>query len=202
MKKFYCITLLGILLLMSACSITVANNTTSHSEVENYTNEKKLIESCEYYKIYDGILTKTYEIYNAEGNLVYSETTDRPLSLTMINDSTIDISKGMGTGLAQHTYYNVKTDSFSDDFLYVICTNSDMIAYIGQSRDGLDNRTLIVQNIYNTNYYYKEFVGVFAKADTYDLSNVKGEFSDDVSKLTVHYFQNNSRERITSTFKL
>ncbi len=202
MKKFYCLLLCVFLLLLSACSLTETDNSSDAITGESISDENSLIAACDYYKLYANTLSETYEIYNANGELVRTEATDMPLSVTMLNETTVDISKGKGTGITQHTYYSVQKDAFSDDFLYVICADNDLIAYIGLAEDGSDDKTLIVQNIFDKSSYCKEFKGVFDQVDTYDLSSVEGEFSNDLSILTVRYYQNEQQYQISKNFRL
>lgn len=189
-----------LLLLLTACSVSENSNASIITKNEDAI-ERSLIESSDYYKLYDNTLSETLEIYNSKGELVRTITTEEPISITMLNKSIIDISIGKGTGLTKHTYYSVKLDDFSDDFSYVICASNELIAYVGISKDGLDNKTLIVQNIFNENRYYKEFIGAFDQVDTYELSSMSGEFSQDFSTLTVHYYLKN-QQQISKSFNL
>lgn len=200
MKKLNCIVMCLLLLLLRACSVSENSNASIITKNEDAI-ERSLIESSDYYKLYDNTLSETLEIYNSKGELVRTITTEEPISITMLNKSIIDISIGKGTGLTKHTYYSVKLDDFSDDFSYVICASNELIAYVGISKDGLDNKTLIVQNIFNENRYYKEFIGAFDQVDTYELSSMSGEFSQDFSTLTVHYYLKN-QQQISKSFNL
>lgn len=200
MKKANCIIICIFLLFLTACSVSKSSNSSIFSRNDSAI-ERTLIESSDYYKLYDNTLSETLEIYNNKGELVRTITTEEPISITMLNKSIIDISIGKGTGLTKHTYYSVKLDDFSDDFSYVICASNELIAYIGISKDGLDNKTLIVQNIFNENRYYKEFIGAFDQVDTYELSSMSGEFSQDFSTLTVHYYIKN-QQQISKSFNL
>ena len=138
-----------LLLLLRACSVSENSNASIITKNEDAI-ERSLIESSDYYKLHDNTLSETLEIYNSKGELVRTITTEEPISITMLNKSIIDISIGKGTGLTKHTYYSVKLDDFSDDFSYVICASNELIAYVGISKDGLDNKTLIVQNIFGS----------------------------------------------------
>lgn len=200
MKKANCIIICIFLLFLTACSASNSSNSSIFSR-NDAAIERSLIESSDYYKLYDNTLSETLEIYNSKGELVRTITTEEPISITMLNKSIIDISIGKGTGLTKHTYYSVKLDDFSDDFSYVICASNELIAYVGISKDGLDNKTLIVQNIFNENRYYKEFIGAFDQVDTYELSSMSGEFSQDFSTLTVHYYLKN-QQQISKSFNL
>lgn len=200
MKKANCIIICIFLLFLTACSASNSSNSSIFSR-NDAAIERSLIESSDYYKLYDNTLSETLEIYNSKGELVRTITTEEPISITMLNKSIIDISIGKGTGLTKHTYYSVKLDDFSNDFSYVICASNELIAYVGISKDGLDNKTLIVQNIFNENRYYKEFIGAFDQVDTYELSSMSGEFSQDFSTLTVHYYLKN-QQQISKSFNL
>lgn len=200
MKKLNCIVMCLLLLLLTACSVSENSNASIITKNEDAI-ERSLIESSDYYKLYDNTLSETLEIYNSKGELVRTITTEEPISITMLNKSIIDISISKGTGLTKYTYYSVKLDDFSDDFSYVICASNELIAYVGISKDGLDNKTLIVQNIFNENRYYKEFIGAFDQVDTYELSSMSGEFSQDFSTLTVHYYLKN-QQQISKSFNL
>ena len=169
---------------------------------ENNSDERRLIDSGDYFKLYDNTLSEIYEIYNSQGELVRTETTDDTISITMLNESVLDISIGKGTGITQHTYYDAELNVFSDEFSYVICTDGELVAYIGLSEDKVNNKTLIVEDIFNKEIYYKEFKGAFDEVDTYELSSVGGEFSEDFSKLTVRYYQRNQQNQISKDFKL
>lgn len=201
MKKANIILLCLLLLFLTACSVP-ENSDHSMQLRENNSDERRLIDSGDYFKLYDDTLSETYEIYNSQGELVRTETTDDPISITMLNETILDISIGKGTGITQHTYYNAEQNVFSDEFSYVICADGELVAYIGVSEDRVDNKTLIVQNIFNKKIYYKEFKGAFDDVDTYELSSVGGEFSEDFSELTVCYYQSNQQNQISKDFKL
>lgn len=201
MKKANIILLCLLLLFLTACSV-LENSNNSMQLGENNLDERRLIDSGDYFKLYDNTLSEIYEIYNSQGELVRTETTDDPISITMLNESVLDISIGKGTGITQHTYYDTEQNVFSDEFSYVICTDGELVAYIGLSEDGADNKSLIVQNIFNKEIYYKEFKGAFDEVDTYELSSVGGEFSEDFSKLTVRYYQRNQQNQRSKDFKL
>lgn len=201
MKKANIILLCLLLLFLTACSV-LENSNNSLQLGENNSDERRLIDSGDYFKLYDNTLSEIYEIYNSQGELVRTETTDDPISITMLNESVLDISIGKGTGITQHTYYDAERNVFSDEFSYVICTDGELVAYIGLSEDKVNNKTLIVEDIFNKEIYYKEFKGAFDEVDTYELSSVGGEFSEDFSKLTVRYYQRNQQNQISKDFKL
>lgn len=196
MKKLCCVLLCGVLLFMTGCSL-------SDKKQAETENTAALIDSGKYYKVYDGTLSEAYEIYNASGKLVRSDSTDKPLSVSMLDDYTVDISEDKGTGITQHTYYNAEKDIFSEEFIYVICAQGDMIAYIGASQEDTEHsKTLIVQSIFDKDNYYKEFENVFSPTDTFDLSSVYGEFSNNFTELTVYYISEETQEPVSEAFRL
>ncbi|MGN0530497.1 MAG: hypothetical protein ACI4IH_05350 [Eubacterium sp.] len=196
MKKLCCVLLCGVLLFMTGCSL-------SDKKQAETENTAALIDSGKYYKVYDGTLSEAYEIYNADGELVRSDSTDNPLTVSMLTDYTVDISEGVGTGITRHTYYNAEKDIFSEDFFYVICAQEDMIAYIGASQEDTEHsKTLIVQSIFDKDNYYKEFENAFANLSTFDLSTVSGDFSNDFSELTIYYVSEETQEPVSEAFRL
>lgn len=164
---------------MSACS-PYANISNSDSE------QKEIIDSGKYYRIYKLNTNQTgYDIYNADGAIVLSEKTDRPLEVNMINDDIINIEIGMGTGIAIHTYYSVGENVFSQEFTYVLSNLDELIAYIDVSEENpLENRKIIVQNIFDKSLFYKEFQLDFSNVDT---PVIEAKFSNDGRNLQLTY---------------
>lgn len=162
----------------------------------------KAIETAQYYSIIkeDDPATVTYKIYSADKEVVFSETTDRLLSITMLDENTVDINKGMGTGLAFHKYYSVTENKFSREFSYVICAKNNIVAYINIPKENsLENRTVVVRNIFDGNKYFKEFELGFSPVDT---PVVNAEFNDNMSDLNITYLQGETQEEISQTLAL
>ncbi len=114
-----------------------------------------VIETNRYYKIEEaGLATRRYTIYNSSGNEVFSSTTDKPLSISMLGQYIVHIAIGMGTGTSTHLYYKVY-DSFSnaEEYTQVIASTSEYVAYL----DGtLDDRKVVVKSLFY-DFFYKEF---------------------------------------------
>lgn len=87
MKKVVCLLIAISICVFSGCSASREN--------------KNLIESAQYYRKFDGEMPAevTYEIYDSSGKTVLSETTDSALSITMLDENTVDINKSIGQGL-------------------------------------------------------------------------------------------------------
>lgn len=188
MKKVVCLLIAISICVFSGCSVNREN--------------KNLIESAQYYSIFDGEIPAkvTYEIYDSNGKTVLSETTDRPLSITMIDENIVDISKGMGSGISIHKYYSVNEDEFSEDFSYVICSSKNMIAYINVTKENsLQDRTIVVQNIFDEEEYFKEFELDLSPVDT---PVIEGNFNEDMSKINITYLCGESQEEVSQMLNL
>lgn len=188
MKKVVCLLIAISICVFSGCSVSREN--------------KNLIESTQYYSIFNGEMPAevTYEIYDSNGKTVLSETTDSPLSITMFDENTVDINKDMGTGLAVHKYYSVTENKFSHEFFYVICSSKNMIAYINVPKENsLQDRTIVVQNIFDEEEYFKEFELNLSPADT---PVIEGNFNKDMSEINITYLCGESQEEASQSLNL
>ena len=179
---------------MSACS--PYKNT-----VNNEPEQIEIIDSGTYYRIYKGNINQVcYDIYNSDGEIVLSEKTDRPLEINMINDDIIDIKIGMGTGITIHKYYSVGENIFSQQFSYVLSNSDQLIAYIDVPKEKpLENRKVIVQNIFDKSLFYKEFQLDFSNVDT---PVIESDFSKDGASLQLTYLSGEEQTQISTTFDL
>lgn len=153
-----------------------------------------VIAADKYYKYYSingkGPTCVKYNIYDRSGNTVFSETTDRPVKITRNGDNVIDIAKGMGTGITAHKFYNTEENAFSETFYGVISSSDRLVAFIDVDREKpLENRTLIVQDIFDGRLFYKSFNLDFSAVDT---PVTEAHFSEDGRKLTVTYMSGNA----------
>ena len=149
---------------------------------------------------YNGEQTVYYNIYNKKGETVLSEETSRPLKINMINDSIVDIGIGMGTGITVHKYYDANQDLFSQEYTYVVANRNELIAYIAiPEKNPMENRKIVVQNVFDKNLFCKEFPMDFSKVDT---PVVKAEFSEDGKSLQITYLSGEEKTEITETLNL
>ena len=153
------------------------------------------------YRIYkDNVNQVCYEIYNSTGEIVLSEKTDRPLEINIINDDTINIKIGMGTGLSIDKYYSVADNIFSQEFTYVLSNHDRLIAYIDVCKENpFENRKIIVQNIFDKNLYYKEYELDFSYVDT---PVIEANFSEDGTSLQLTYLSGDEQTEITAMLDL
>ena len=124
MKRCFCLIIAITLCLLTSCTLQTADQMCDKSKED-------IIESSKYYKIFNTDEDKVcYQIFNSVGDIVLSETTDRPLNIKMINDSIVDIGIGMGSGIAIHKYFGVENGIFSEEYSYVLSNLNELIAYI------------------------------------------------------------------------
>ncbi len=189
MKKYLYILLPVLFCFLTACS--------------PYSNLKQtqIIDSGKYYRIYkENDNQVRYEIYNPEGKIALSKKTDRPIEINTIGDDIIDIGIGMGTGITIHKYYNANENIFSQDFTNVLSVSDKLIAYIDVPKENpLENRKVIVQNIFDKNMFYKEFKLNFSNVDT---PVIEAKFSKDGTSLQLTYLSGEDQTQISETLDL
>lgn len=194
MKKYLCLLVCIILCFMTAC-------TPYKNNLNNEPEQIEIIDFGTYYRIYkEGINQVCYDIYNLKGEIVLSEKTDRPIEINMVNDDIIDIAIGMGTGITIHKYYSAGEDIFSPEFTYVLSNSDKLIAYIDVSNEKpLENRKVIVQNIFDKRLFYKEFQLDFSNVDT---PVVEAKFLNDGAFLQLTYLSGEEQTQISAKLEL
>jgi len=187
-------------------SILSTNNCTfSHEESKSLKNGEEplpenteLIQSERYFQIYqykNAVNKHFYRILNSNGSTVISETTTRPLSISIIEDNIIDISIGFGTGVCYHRYYNINKDILSELFGNVFATSGELIAYMNVPKENaMESRTLIIQNIFNTDALLVEYKLNFSE---YVIPIEKIEFLKDSSSLQITYYKGDEQKLTT-----
>lgn len=197
MKKYICLLVSILVCIMSACSpYTCAEDTSVHQ-----TEYDEIIDSGKYYCVYKGSITRVYyNIYDKNGNIALSEETERPLEIKMLNDNVVDIAIGVGTGITIHKYYNVEENIFSQEFSYVLSNLDEMVAYIAVPKEKpMENRKIIVQNIFDRNLFYKEFLLDFSNVDT---PVIEANFSTDGEALQLTYLCGEEQTQVATILSL
>ena len=145
-----------------------------------------------------------YSIYDLNGNIVLREETDRPLTVSMLNENVVDIRVGMGTGIVRHKYYDIQNNRFSQDYDYVAATSGNLVAYIDCSMaDPMYNRKLVVRDIFDASTFCKSFslyfstVGVLAQTPILSASFTEGE-----DELELVYLSGVSCVQLTATLPI
>ena len=194
MKKFLYLLICVLLCFISGCA--------SRKVVDMDKDEQReIVDSGKYYCIYQEYITRvSYEIYDSQGKVVLSETTDRPLKINMVNDDTLDISIGFGTGIVSHQYYSVDKNVFSQEFLYVLSNSDELVAYIDIPEEKpFENRKVVVQNIFDKNIFYKDFQLEFSHVDT---PVIDATFSKDGTALQLTYLSGEERTQTSTVLDL
>ena len=195
MRKSW-IMFLSVLILFLLSSCKQSDLATESQEFEESfaetltveTKEYKVIAEGEYYRIRtdEAPFIQYYDVFNKRGEVVYSSSEERPLSIQMINDSILEIEIGFGTGLQQRRYYDAEEDLFSEEYIYVIACRDRLLAYIKipESGSAFENRKIVVLDMFDPETFYQEFSLDFSKVDT---PVVDAAFSEDKTSLAVVY---------------
>ncbi len=140
-----------------ATSATEPSDTPTDTAPPNVSPE--LIESTKYYKIEKLLSSLRYTVYGSNGEIVLCEVTNRPLELSMLNENIVDLSIDLEDGITSHKYYDVKNNRFSEEYLCVIATSDNLIAYFDIIHIGKigEERKLIVKDIFDESVFCKSF---------------------------------------------
>ena len=176
----------------------IENTTQAENEKEMITEEIETIARSNNYHLYRvvGTFELGCDIYNSNGEVVFSEKTQRSLNVSEIDPDLIEISIGYGTGIIGHRYFNVKTNQMSEEYFYVIANFGTQIAYLD---GGINDRKLIVQDIYRSIDDCQSFELDFSPDHT---PVIDAEFSEDGSTLCVTYCEGESYATSQATLKL
>lgn len=196
--------LLGCILccLMSACRAKPAVSENAITEITVFqSGEERLIDSGNFYRIYkESAFKMHFHIYNSLGEIVLSESTDRPLNINMVNDNLVNIRISMGTGIAMNRYYSVDKNVFSQEYTYVVANRDEVVAYIDvPDQKPFENRKIVVRNVFNSDALYKEFSLDFSPVDTPVEEAV---FSEDGKSLLLTYLSGEDETQVTETLML
>ena len=148
-----------------------------------------------YYKIV-GTFELGCEIYNAAGEIVFSERLQRPMTVSEVDADLIEIRIGYGTGISGCRYFSIEKNQMSEEFFYVVATSGTQIAYLSGS---IDDRKLIVQDIYQHTEDCQSFELDFSPEYT---PVVDARFADNGAILQITYMKGQSRETTKATIEL
>ena len=148
-----------------------------------------------YYKIV-GTFEIGCEIYNAAGEIVFTERLQRPMTVSEVDADLIEIRIGYGTGISGCRYFSIEKNQMSEEFFYVVATSGTQIAYLSGS---IDDRKLIVQDIYQHTEKCQSFELDFSPEYT---PVVDARFADNGARLQITYMKGQSRETTKATIEL
>ena len=175
MKKL-CIHFLLALLVLTGCSSAGSCLDLQYS----------IVESSEHYRIFTDCNNNTwYSINDSSGKNVLTEQVNGPISITMLNDDIVAISVGKGTGISEKKYYSISRNLLSQTYTYVIANYEELVAYIDISKEcPMENRKIVIQNIFDKQSTNKEFTLDFSAIDT---PVVHAQFIESGTVLQIEY---------------
>lgn len=158
----------------------------------------ELIQSEKHFQIYkykDAVNKHFYRILDSNGNTVISETTTRPLSVSITQDDIIDISISFGSGVCQHQYYDIDKNILSERFFDVFATSGELIVHMDVSKENsMENRILVIQNIFDKEVLFVEYKLDFSD---YVIPIEKIEFLTNSNSLQITYYKGSEKELTT-----
>ena len=182
MKKKFVFLLLALFIIGLCSAAFFINSKRTSDIIETYAEE--IVTDEQYFKITKtGLQQYNYYIYDVNGNTVEKQIGITNLSdIKLLNDNVVDININWGTGLAEHRYYSVYRNSFSEKYMYVVAYSNEKVAYLDGS---LDNRRLIVENAFDKNEYYNEYNLEFSALVQ---PVIDAAFINDCTQLQITYF--------------
>ena len=159
-------------------------------------NEEVIKEENKYYDIQHLESGKDrYIIYGQKGNIALIEETDRPLEISMISDSVVEICTDKGTDSEVREYYDTVNDRFSCEYKYVAAVSGDLIAYVAEDQDA--KHTLIVRDMFDEYVFYKSFEFDFAPGVSNPIKSAS--FTEGEKELELVYFSERSAIELEAT---
>ena len=118
-----------------------------------------------YYKIeHKGDASVEYEIYDAEGNVMFSQKTYRPVTISMLGEDIVDICQGE-PGQESHTYYDPVNNRLSEAYTRVVAASGRLVAYVDKTdEDVIYEDKLVVRDLFDAETFCKEFSLDFSPA--------------------------------------
>ena len=158
----------------------------------------ELIKQEKHFQIYeykDAVNKHFYRILDSNGNTVISETTTRPLSISITEDDIIDISISFGSGVCQHQYYDIDKNILSERFFDVFATSGELIVHMNVSKENaMENRILVIRNIFDKEVLFVEYKLDFSN---YVIPIEKIEFLANSNALQITYYKGSEKELTT-----
>jgi len=130
--------------------------------VSNFTNNnyKEIIDKAPHFRIFTTTdlpsWYKHYEVYNHQGEIVYSFMTSRPAWIKPFNDNVLEISVSVGTGTRQVKFYCMISNMFSEYFFSPFHIKDELVAEMRLCDDG--EWALVIQDIFEPVTFYKRFL--------------------------------------------
>lgn len=130
--------------------------------------EGTLIKNDPHYRVIDkGDYTYLYTIYNTEGKVVREEEKFREPMISYVDQETIEIFCGAGTGVWFCEYYDIVHDRFSEPFACPAAAKYQKVAF-PEFRE--EESVLVIRDMFDAENCYQEFPLDFGKVVTPVLS--------------------------------
>ncbi len=212
-NKLICCVLVMILLASTACTAPIIESASSGLDTNIVGAEKRVVASNlvnprtiidePYFKMLEGDgFEYYYYIYDNNKEVVEENGFARkPPSLSLLDDSVVNIRMGMGTGIAWDRYYSLERDAFSKTFYYVRAYSDELIAYVHvfDTHNTFETSRLVIRNAFDKSQYYKEVKLDFSRAD----APVKeARFINDNTQLEITYVAGEGFREITEIIDL
>ena len=124
-----------------------------------------------------GVDSTIYTIYNSSLNFAFQDSTQDKLSITLIDNSTLDICTTDEYGFETHEYYNIDTYQRSQRFTYVKDVLGNLVVHCAPGSKSLYREHVVVEDMYDSETFYKQF--------TVDYSVESVEFTQDGRSIKV-----------------
>lgn len=176
-KIFLFIISLTAFLLISCHQSTLQQS----QQVASQTSE--VIIKDQNYEVYDiskyKIPQYQYFVFDTNNEVLdYNVTRTNPPEFIKLSDNILKVCISGGTGVKECIYYNLSNRDISQWYSNILAENKELIARVSLENDS----KIIVQNVFSTLKYYKEFI------IEYDLATPEGitaSFTDEKVEVTV-----------------
>lgn len=184
-----------LLLLFSGCN---SNNNTEYQLSDLNVTYKE----DDNYIIYTNEETATifkYIVKDDDGQIIDSGYHDHRGNFDIFEkDNLLVMNYGTGGNSWYERYYDTTNGRVSRFFERPAASSDELVAYFITDKD--NEITLVVQNIFNPDDYYKEIRKNFS--DYVIKNQVTAEFSKDNAKLKLTYWTNPDNQEVTETIDL
>lgn len=148
MKKLLILLVLIVILISCCCCIF-------ESSVQSKGYSDPIVLECgDNYKVLKLSPSEyCYEIYNNEGRLVDRKNVNNAIPSIEALEKLLVIKYYYGPGISEYCFYDLANENYSAKYQYVIIFDSEKIAYLSGD---LDNRAVVIHNIFDTKQGYVE----------------------------------------------
>ncbi|MBQ2730092.1 MAG: hypothetical protein IJF69_04900 [Clostridia bacterium] len=120
--------------------------------------EERIYSSDLYHISYEALLY-TYTIYDRNGDVIFKDSNWREPEISMVSDDIVELCIQTGTGLSTNwaIFFDVETGEQSETYHHVFGAEGDYVIF-GDYDSETDERSIVVQNVFDSSRYYKKYV--------------------------------------------